>query len=146
MKIINLKNLKLKRLIVFDLDGTLAPTKSVMDGEMVKLFIKLLKAKKVAVIGGGKYGLFKEQMLGRLKGNKSLLQNLFLFPTTANAFYRYNKGWIRVYSHELSKQQRKKFIATFHRVLKEINYHQKILVLFQEEELKTSLLVIVKMN
>ena len=122
MKITYPSKLKSKHLIVFDLDGTLAPTKSVMDGEMVKLFIKLLKAKKVAVIGGGKYGLFKEQMLGRLKGNKSLLQNLFLFPTTANAFYRYNKGWIRVYSHELSKQQIKKIIVTFHRVLKEINY------------------------
>lgn len=122
MKISNIHKLQSKKLIVFDLDGTLAPTKSVMDREMTRLFIHLLEAKKVAVIGGGKYGLFKEQMLSQVKAPKELLERLFLFPTTANAFYRYGKGWQKVYSHELPKATVKKIIETFYRVLKEINY------------------------
>ena len=58
MRINNLKKLKLKKLIVFDLDGTLAPTKSIIDSEMDRLMQKLLAQKKVAIIGGGKYQLF----------------------------------------------------------------------------------------
>src|SRR3990167_5485700 len=53
------KDIHRKGLIVFDFDGTLAETKSEMDTEMAGLIRKLLQEKKVAVIGGGKYELFK---------------------------------------------------------------------------------------
>lgn len=111
-----------KRLIVFDLDGTLAPTKATMDREMSELVAKLLEAKKIAVIGGGKYSLFKIQFLRSLRCPKELLKNLYLFPTTATAFYRYKNGWHRVYAHELSKNDRDKIKKTFREVLKAIHY------------------------
>src|ERR1700690_451352 len=98
MKITNIRKLKPKSLIVFDLDGTLAPTKSVMNREMSGLFAKLLEAKKVAVIGGGKYELFKHQFLNALKAPKELLSKLFLFPTTSTSFYRYSGVWKKIYS------------------------------------------------
>lgn len=122
MKITNLKTLKPKKLIVFDLDGTLAKSKSVIDQEMVDLLTELLTHKKVAVIGGGKYGLFKHQLLGELKIKKDLLKNLFLFPTTATAFYRYNSGWKNVYLHQLTSAERALIKKTFTRVFKEIGY------------------------
>ncbi len=122
MKISNLKKLKPKKLIVFDLDGTLAKSKSTMDKEMVGLFTELLQAKKVAVIGGGKRALFQHQMLSQLKIKKELLEKLFLFPTTATAFYRYNKGWKNVYLHQLTKEERTLIKKTFDRVFKEIGY------------------------
>lgn len=112
-----------KKLIVFDLDGTLAPTKATMDPEMTELFAQLLRIKKVAVIGGGKYGLFKEQLVRSLFGfPRDLLTNLFLFPTTSTSFYRYQNGWKKVYTHELSLADRKRIKQTFREVLKEINY------------------------
>jgi hydroxymethylpyrimidine pyrophosphatase-like HAD family hydrolase len=43
----------MKKLIVFDLDGTLAPSKSALDGEMSTLLHDLLGVVKVAVISGG---------------------------------------------------------------------------------------------
>ena len=43
----------MKRLIVFDLDGTLAESKSSLDSEMTELLHKLLDIVKVAVISGG---------------------------------------------------------------------------------------------
>jgi HAD superfamily hydrolase (TIGR01484 family) len=118
-----MKSFHAKDLIVFDLDGTLAPSKSVMDREMTSLFERLLAAKKVAVIGGGKYALFKMQLLAALRNSpKDLLKNLFLFPTTSNAFYRYDHGWKNVYTLELPKRQRTKIKRAFRDVFKEVGY------------------------
>ena len=94
MKITNLKKLQPKKLVVFDLDGTLALSKTPMDKEMTQLMTELLATKKVAVIGGGKYDLFKQQLLSPLKISKNLLQNLFLFPTTSTTFYRSYSPWL----------------------------------------------------
>ncbi len=122
MKITNLKKLKPKKLIVFDLDGTLAASKSPMDSEMTELISRLLDSKKVAVIGGGKYALFKSQFVSQLKLPKEKLEHIYLFPTTATSFYRYQSGWKNVYLLELTKEERKLIKKTFEKVLKEINY------------------------
>ena len=117
-----LNKLKRKDLIVFDLDGTLAPTKTPMDKKMSELITKLLQIKKVAVIGGGKYELFKMQLLQPLTAATHLLKNLFLFPTTSTSFYRYRGGWKKVYEHRLSKAERALIKKTFRRVFAEIGY------------------------
>ncbi len=122
MRILNINNLKPKTLIVFDLDGTIAPTKAPMDKEMSRLITRLLMKKKVAVIGGGKYGIFKYQFIRRLSCPKDLLKHLFLFPTTSTSFYRYRGGWKKVYALELSKAEKEQIRQAFRRVLKEINY------------------------
>lgn len=112
-----------KRLIVFDLDGTLTESKSDMDAEMSRLLCALLSRKKVAVIGGGKYELFREQFLTKLRCPPERLRNLYLFPTTATRFYRYRRrGWREVYAHNLTLAQRRRIIRTFERVFKELNY------------------------
>lgn len=113
-----------KKLIVFDMDGTLVETKSIMDDEMAGLLCQLLTVKQVAVIGGGKYGLFREQLIRRLNCPKELLVNLFLFPTTSTAFYRYNHGWKKVYSLELSLGERVMIKKAFQEAFKEINYQK----------------------
>jgi len=48
----------MKRLIVFDLDGTLAQSKSPLDAEMAELITSLLRIVKVVVISGGAWPLF----------------------------------------------------------------------------------------
>jgi hypothetical protein len=111
-----------KDLIVFDLDGTLAPTKSTIDNEMGKLIEQLLIHKKVAVIGGGKLELFQHQFLNELKVPKNLLKNLFLFPVTATTFFRYGNGWEKVYEHDLSEEEINRIMSAFEKVFKEINY------------------------
>ena len=45
----------MKRLIVFDLDGTLAESKSLLDAEMASLLGELLNVVKAAVISGGSW-------------------------------------------------------------------------------------------
>ncbi len=110
-----------KDLIVFDLDGTLARTKSPADQEMIQLFEDLLRVKKVAVIGGGKYEIFQMQLLDLLH-NAELLKNLFIFPTTATAFYHYDNGWQSVYKLELSASDATKITDAFNKAFKEIGY------------------------
>jgi phosphomannomutase len=122
MKITNINKIPQKDLIVFDLDGTLARTKSPMDSEMAKILEQLLKVKKVAVIGGGKYEIFQLQLLNELKISKKLLENLFIFPTTATVFYKYKNGWKRVYYLGLTAKQVKRIKNTFEEVFKEVGY------------------------
>ena len=61
----------MKKLVVFDLDGTLAESKSSIDAEMATLLEKLLGFIKVAVISGGNWPQFQKQVLAHLAGNKS---------------------------------------------------------------------------
>jgi len=122
MKITNLKKLKPKKLIVFDLDGTLVPSKSIMDREMSQLLTKLLSKSKVAVIGGGNYAHFTHQLLDQFKAPKYLYGNLFLFPTTSTVFYLFKNSWKKIYSHGLSRKQVKQIFTAFERVFKEMHY------------------------
>ncbi len=111
-----------KALVVFDLDGTLTKTKSNLEPDMSKALEELLKKKKVAVIGGGTYKQFRKQLVARLTVPTYLLSRLFLFPTTANAFYRYNKGWKNIYTFKLSDRERREIKKAFRDVLHEIKY------------------------
>ena len=108
MKPLNFKKLQKKDLFVFDLDGTLIETKSPLEDDMSELITWLLKVKKVAIIGGGKYDIFQELFIRKLKCPRELLKNLFLFPTTATSFYRYNNGWKNVYAKLLTISEKNK--------------------------------------
>ena len=85
--------LSAKSLIVFDLDGTLTKTKSDLKPAMSAALTRLLIEERVAVIGGGSYKQFRKQFLSHLDCPRQLFENLFLFPTTATSFYRYDRGW-----------------------------------------------------
>lgn len=124
MKISNVAKLKPKKLIVFDIDGTLTLTKAVMDPEMARLIAELLSVNKVAIIGGGKYALFRQQLapLQRLKTTRHFLGKLFLFPATATSFYRYRSGWKKIYAFQLSRATRDKIKKAFREVLHQIGY------------------------
>ncbi|QQS22995.1 HAD-IIB family hydrolase [bacterium] len=122
MKVTNFKKLKPKKLFVFDLDDTLAESKTPMDAEMAGLIQELLKSHKMAVIGGGKYEIFKWQFIKELKAPAKLLKNLYLFPTCGSAFYRYNSGWKKVYAHLLSTKEKQQVRKAFDDVYEEMNY------------------------
>jgi phosphomannomutase len=118
----DLEKLRQKELIVFDIDGTLTPSKAPADKEMIELLLELLNKKSVAIIGGGKYELFKEQLVVQLPNDKSL-ERLYLFPTNSTAFYRFiNNEWKQIYYHELSEEEREKIKLAFEETFSELNY------------------------
>ena len=75
----------MKKIIVFDLDGTLAPSKSPLDKEMSTLLADLLEKKTVAIISGGGFPQFQKQVLDRLTGPEKRLEKLIIFPTKGGA-------------------------------------------------------------
>jgi len=115
---------KNKKLIVFDLDGTLVETKSSLDLEMARLLGQLLEQKQVAVISGTKYEIFRENFVDKLKCSKELFRNLFLFPVTAASFYRHNGEWEKVYSEELSEKEKLEIKNAFKNAFEEIGYKE----------------------
>jgi len=68
------------RLIAFDLDDTLAPSKSRMDPVMADLLGALLDLVPVCIISGGRFEQFSAQVLTSLPAT-SHLSNLHLMPT-----------------------------------------------------------------
>ncbi len=112
-----------KKLIVFDLDGTLAVSKSPMDLDMSGLVSELLKAKMVAVISGGSYIQFQTQFLQSLHCPEQYLRNLYLFPTCSTSFYRYNDTWQKVYADYLTVGEKEKIKTAFQKAFIDSNYH-----------------------
>ena len=94
-----------KELAVFDLDGTLAPSKSPIDAEMGALLQRLLALVRVAIISGGDFPQFKTQVVDNIPAGSNL-GNLLLLPTTGTKFYTYDGAWKKLYSHDLSDQEK----------------------------------------
>ena len=108
----------MKKLFVFDLDGTLAESKSSITSEMASLLHDLLGVMKVAVISGGSWTQFENQFLAPFSGQQGF-ENLFLLPTCGTQFFRYDGQWSKVYSEDLSAEQRKKIVSSLQRALDE---------------------------
>ncbi len=114
---------RMKKLIAFDLDGTLAPSKSHFDPLMVDLFNRLLEHFQVCVISGGKYDLFRRQFLTQITNNEKLLSKLHLMPTSGTRYYRHEKGvWVQKYAEDFTESQKKKIITALEEGLKESGY------------------------
>jgi HAD superfamily hydrolase (TIGR01484 family) len=112
----------MKKLIVFDLDGTLAPSKSSLSPQTAALLHGLLGIIKVAVISGGAWTQFEKQLLTDLPQG-SLLANLSLLPTFGTKFFRYNGKWAELYSEDLTAEQRKKIIDSLNKAAGDAGYH-----------------------
>jgi len=100
----------MKKLIVFDLDGTLAESKSSIDDEMSALLGALLGFAQVAVISGGAWAQFETQVLARLPRDAPL-ERLSILPTCGTKFFRYAGTWKLLYSDDLTDDERTKIIA-----------------------------------
>jgi HAD superfamily hydrolase (TIGR01484 family) len=104
----------MRRLIAFDLDGTLAESKASIDAEMAGLLDSLLAIVQVAVISGGAWPQFEKQILGHLR-HVDYLKNLSLLPTCGTKFYRYACDWQQLYSEDFTAAERTTIIDSLQR-------------------------------
>ncbi|MFZ0638717.1 MAG: HAD-IIB family hydrolase [Candidatus Acidiferrales bacterium] len=111
----------MKKLIVFDLDGTLAESKSALDSEMSALLHDLLGIVKVAVISGGDWPQFEKQLLSNLPRDERLA-NLSLLPTCGTKFFRYAGDWKKIYSEDFSADEKQKIISSLKKALDVAGY------------------------
>jgi len=110
-----------KKLIVFDLDGTLAESKAAIDKDMAVRLAAMLTVAKVAVISGGDWPQFQKQVLAHLpKGAK--LKNLSILPTCGTKFYQYKTGWKLLYAENFTDAQKQKIIASLNQAVDASGY------------------------
>src|SRR5579863_7412997 len=109
----------MKKVLAFDLDGTLAPSKSTLPDRISELLGSLLTHFHICVISGGKFELFENQLLSNLKLEPKKLIKLHLMPTCGTKYYSYNQStnlWELVYSEDLTEDERRKIAKTLREV------------------------------
>jgi HAD superfamily hydrolase (TIGR01484 family) len=113
----------MKKLIAFDLDGTLAPSKSHFHPRMVALFDRLLAKYQVCVISGGKYELFQRQFLTQITTEPDSLARLHLMPTSGTRYYTYEDGeWVQQYAEDFTPEQKEQIIKALQEGLEGSGY------------------------
>lgn len=111
------------KMLVADLDSTLAESKQPMTLEMAALLERVLLKVPMSVISGGAYSQFEKQFLGSLPLPDQLLEKLYLFPTSGAAFYRFSsKKWNKIYAEELSEEEKKAIFKAFEICFEELDF------------------------
>lgn len=90
--------------VMFDIDKTLARSKSDIEPAMSEALARLLIATKVGIISGGKLEQFMKQVVGKLPPGTPLF-NLYLLPTSGGALYEYRNAWSPVYQELLEADE-----------------------------------------
>jgi len=117
----------MKKLIAFDLDGTLAPSKSFLPDEMAGVFGNLLDHFEVCVISGGKFGQFETQLLNGLRASGTQLQKLHLMPTCGTQYFTYDlagEKWNQVYAENFTEAEKAKIITTLNDGIDHLKYRE----------------------
>ncbi len=111
-----------KKVIVSDLDGTLAQSKAKISSDMAEVISHVLRRYKMAVVSGGAYSQFQKQFLSELNCPKELLSNLYLFPVNGSACYYYDNKyntWRQKYFEALSLDEKKKIVTALNDAIRE---------------------------
>lgn len=117
-----------RKVIAFDLDGTLAPSKSPLPDRMSPLIRGLLEHYHVCVISGGKFEQFEKQLLSGLKTESALLKKLHIMPTCGTRYMAYNeksKSWKEVYAENFTDAEKNKIIKALNKVVDQLGYREK---------------------
>ena len=105
-----------KRLIVFDLDGTLAPSKSSITPAIATQLSRLVDIVQVAVISGGAWPQINNQVISKLPSNTSF-SNLSILPTCGTRFYKFDGTWKLLYEEDFSAAEKKTILDAFGKVI-----------------------------
>lgn len=101
----------MKKVLAFDLDDTLAITKSPLSDHMVETLGKVLDEFDVCVISGARFEQFKIQITDRLHLPAAKIARLHLMPTCGTQYYRYDEvdeEWRQQYAENLTEEQKQK--------------------------------------
>ncbi|HWD67822.1 MAG TPA: HAD-IIB family hydrolase [Caulobacteraceae bacterium] len=111
----------MKKLAIFDLDGTLAESKAPLDKDVGERLGKLLDICRVAVISGGAWPQFQTQLLAHLPSGDHL-KRLSLLPTSGTRFMSYDGEWRQLYAENFTDDQKSKIIKALNDVFQASGY------------------------
>jgi phosphomannomutase len=114
------------RLIAFDLDDTLAPSKSPLDPQMAALLAKLLERVDVCVISGGRFTQFEMQVIDMLPDLAAdAMARLHLMPTCGTQYFRYDGGWNQIYAQDLSEDEKSRALNALEETAKKLGFWEE---------------------
>ncbi|GHJ45779.1 haloacid dehalogenase [Catellatospora sp. TT07R-123] len=109
------------RVVAFDLDDTLAVSKTRIDDEMARLLARLLSTVDVCIISGGRFEQFVKQVLQHLDVTDTARARLHLMPTCGTRYYRWvDSRWHALYIEDLSESDKLRVVDTLTQGAKEL--------------------------
>jgi len=112
-----------KKIIAFDIDGTLTASKTLITDSMANLIKELIKKKIVVAIAGGSFKQMLTQFLPPFSNDEAMLpfiHNFTFLPTSGSQRYQYNetkKEWILVDKEPLPRDAKEKAIKLLQEVI-----------------------------
>ena len=113
----------MKKVLAFDLDDTLAVTKSPVSARMAVLLGRLLEHYDVCVITGGTFKQIRSQVIDRLSVSPQQLARFHAMPTCGTRYYRYDtlrNEWELQYAEDLSEKERAHIIDVLEKTAKDM--------------------------
>lgn len=109
-----------KKVIVFDLDGTLAQSKQKIDREMCNLLEELIKKQFfIAIMSGGSFLQYKNQLLPYLNLENEQLKKIILLPTSGATMYVHDgRDWQIAYQELLKDGEIKSIKSALEKSMK----------------------------
>lgn len=101
----------MKKVIAFDLDDTLAVTKSAISDRMAELLAELLETHDICVVSGGDFDQFKKQVIDNIKAPHHLLAKMHMMPTCGTRYYRFDDidlEWRKIYAEDIPEKDKKR--------------------------------------
>jgi phosphomannomutase len=112
--------------VIFDLDDTLAPSKSPLDPSMATALVSLLQRLPVCIISGGRFEQFQAQVLNRLSAPEQVLSRLHLMVTSGTRYYSRQRGaWSLVYSEDLSAEEKARIAQVLEETSRSLGYWEE---------------------
>ncbi len=125
----------MKKLYVFDLDGTLAPSRFPIEEETASLVCQLLAKTKVAVMSGASMGQLHDRLIMHLPCGDHERQNLYLLPTSGAALYHYaNVDPEKIYEETLSSEEKESAIQAIKESLIAAKFEQPLQIYGEQIE------------
>ena len=112
----------MKKIICFDLDGTLAPSKERLDDEMAELVSKLLEKYHMSVITWWWPDRFQRQIFDHITTDENLLNKFIACPNCGTKMLRF-ENWARhkLYSLDFTKDEKKEILDSMNEVMDLLN-------------------------
>ena len=117
-------------MLVFDLDGTLTPSKATMPEPMAHILSRVLERYDACVISGGAFHRFEKQLLPALSAARSAeLQRLHLMPTCGTQRYEYDASagqWRCVSIEQLSPEEKAEITTVLQAAIHHFGYDAEL--------------------
>ena len=111
------------RVVAFDLDDTLAESRSKIDPHMADLLGKVLARLDICIITGGTFEQIESQVLHYLDAPADRLAHLHIMPTCGTRYYTWRNGaWCRRYAEDLTADEKGRIISCLTASAKQLGF------------------------